>query len=97
MVFLDLSYGWWVDESARVKREQFGAGTGDDMGRNKVAHAFRRFATGVDGSFDTADIAFHDSGDKTAANLDVLYQADIGRFNHGIAGLDEAYVTAGFY
>jgi hypothetical protein len=89
--------GGWVDESARVKREQFLAGAGDNVGGNKVAHAFCRFATGVDGSFDAADIASHDSGNETAANLDVLYQGDIGRFNHGIAGLDEAHVTAGFY
>jgi hypothetical protein len=66
------------------------------MGAHKLANLAGRLGTGLDGGADTANVAFDQRRDETAADLDAAREPDIGRFEHGVGRLDNADKPFGF-
>lgn len=68
---------------------------GNDMDADELAHAACSSGSGVGRGFDGGDIATHDGGDKTGADLLITDELNIRGLYHGVRGLDSCNETLG--
>ena len=62
----------------------------DDVNADQFTDAARGGGSGVSRGFDRANIAAHEDGDITAADVFAANQHDVSRFGHGVGGFDRA-------
>ena len=60
----------------------------DQVGADEFADFAGCGGTGIDGGADAADVSFDDGGDIRTADLHLLDECDVRRFEHGVRCLD---------